>query len=326
MPKVSVIIASFNYARFLKQCLESVLGQTGFSDFEVIFIDDGSTDNTAEAIRDFSDQRLTYIRHKDNLGHIQSFNEGFLKAKGRYLVCVGADDYWHPQFLSSTVPMLERYPEVGLVHTNYYLIDTQNNMGAAYGENIPFKQDFKGNELNFLLMDNYLVASGTMFRREALNIIGGTFADDILYAEDWRLWLGIGKHYEFYFLNRPLVYYRCHNDNLHSRLSRDRLAEKSEMRILEDFFSGPDLPLGLKQKKQLVYCKHYRHWADVYFGFGMRQDARRCLRIALKVSPKILLRANFWKRYLATFFSEQFYAKLKSSCGKIKENIKWISE
>jgi Glycosyl transferase family 2 len=116
-PSVSVAIASYNYGRFLGDCLASVLSQGGV-DLQVIVVDDASTDETIDLAEEFAcrDSRVTVVRHETNRGHIATFNEGLRSASGDYVLKLDADDMLAPGALARAAAVMEQHPEVGLVY------------------------------------------------------------------------------------------------------------------------------------------------------------------------------------------------------------------
>lgn len=112
-PLVSVVLCVYNQAAYLAEAMESILRQT-FTDFELIVVDDASTDSSPEVIRRFSDLRVRYTRNEHNLGHAGSLNRGFALARGRYLAIMDSDDISLPERLAHQVAFLESHPDVAL--------------------------------------------------------------------------------------------------------------------------------------------------------------------------------------------------------------------
>jgi glycosyltransferase involved in cell wall biosynthesis len=301
MALVSIIVPSYNSNPYLELCLRSLLSQTKFDDFEIVFVDDGSTDGSCQIAESLLRKKDTLIRHETNQGHIQAINDGFKAASGRYFAHIGADDIWTPSFLSSTVPHLNQNPSVGVVHSSYGLINKKGDITLAKGENIPFTRDRLGDEREQLLFTNYFTAHSALFRREALEGIGGKFNQKFPYAEDWRFWLLIGFQFSYQYLDQVLVYYRVHGNNLHSALVKRKVAEVSEIGILNEFFEHPKLTQRLMSLKRKVYATRYFEHANQYYSVGMYQDCRRCLSLSVKSSLTYLFKFSFWKRLLASF-------------------------
>src|SRR5262245_59012452 len=117
-PEVSFVVPCYNYGRYLPECLQGIVNQEGNYNFEIIAVDDGSTDKNVDVLRYFNDSRLHVIIHDKNLGHVATVNRGLSQTHGTYVVRVDPDDRHRPCFLQDTVPILERHREVGLVYGN----------------------------------------------------------------------------------------------------------------------------------------------------------------------------------------------------------------
>src|SRR6201993_820636 len=122
-PLVSFVVPCYNYGRYIPDCISSIFKQEARVDFEVIAIDDGSTDNTREVLRSCQDPRLRVIIHERNLGHIDTVNEGLAAARGAFIARIDPDDRYRPRFLTSVLGKFREYPEVGLVYGDVALID-----------------------------------------------------------------------------------------------------------------------------------------------------------------------------------------------------------
>src|SRR5258705_6750881 len=122
-PLISFVVLCYNTERYVGECIESILAQKGSYDFEIIAIDDCSPDGTRKVLRSFSDPRLRLIEHETNLGHIAAINHALTQTRGAYVARIDSDDRYRPDFLMETVPLLERFPEVGMVYGDAALID-----------------------------------------------------------------------------------------------------------------------------------------------------------------------------------------------------------
>ena len=131
MPKVSVIIPTYNRAAFLRLAIASVLNQT-FQNFEIIVIDDASQDHTREVVNSLSDTRIRYIRHEGNRGVAVSRNTGVVNAKGSYIAFLDDDDEWFPEKLQKQFDLLEAcQPIVGVVYTGAFIIEESSKRVLA---------------------------------------------------------------------------------------------------------------------------------------------------------------------------------------------------
>jgi len=122
-PNVSVIVATYNRANFIDRAIKSILNQI-YQDFEIIIVDDGSSDNTEEIIKGYKDKRIIYIKHKKNQGISTARNTGIKRAKGEYIAFLDSDDEWFPEKLERQVVLLQNESsEVGVVYSDLRYID-----------------------------------------------------------------------------------------------------------------------------------------------------------------------------------------------------------
>src|SRR5262245_28610138 len=122
-PLVSFVVPCYNYGRYLDSCLASIFGQEGQHDFEVIVVDDASTDNTLEVLHAFTDPRLRIIYHRVNLGHVATINEGLSQARGTFIARIDPDDRYRPYFLTTVLEKFLAFPDVGMVYGDAALIN-----------------------------------------------------------------------------------------------------------------------------------------------------------------------------------------------------------
>jgi hypothetical protein len=308
-PRVSFVVPCYNYGRYLPDCLASILGQQGEQDFEVIAIDDGSTDNSIEVLESVKDSRVRVVVHPKNLGHVATVNEGFCLARGRYIARIDPDDRYRSSFLTITLPLLEAHPEVGLVYGDAAIIDDQGRVTLETSDCVHGGRDFKGNLFLHLLEVNSICAPTAIARREvwlkALPVPEG------LAFNDWYFNIMMARHCEFYFVARVLADYRVHASNHHTKVVRDKTEEPSIFFLLEQIFgereSSEELQLAKSTARHRIYARHYLTLADKYFGMGMNADARRCYSAALRHRPSYALNAGLQRRLAATIVGRNVY-------------------
>ncbi|WNZ23807.1 glycosyltransferase family 2 protein [Leptolyngbya sp. NK1-12] len=242
MPKVSVIIPAYNAMAYLPETMTSALSQT-FADFEMIVINDGSSDGIEQWVAQLSDARVKLISQA-NQGLAGARNTGIAHAQGEYLAFLDADDLWDATKLEKQVRVLEECPEVGLVYTWVALID-QN--GHPTGRT--FEKHVEGYVWRELVGFN-IVGCGSvpLIRRSCLERVGWF---DIQLSrfninEDWDMWLRIAAFYPFRVIKEPLVLYRQHFNNASKNWP---MVQKSYEIVIEKAFANatPDL-LPLKQQ------------------------------------------------------------------------------
>lgn len=200
-PKVSVLLPTYNAANHISKAINSILGQS-FTDFELIVINDGSTDNTGEILNKFSDPRII-ILNQENLGLPRALNNGIAVARGAYLARQDADDISLAQRLEKQVAFLDTNPSHGLVGSWSYIIDPNCNTSRMH-----LHPTTNGCIQTKLLVNNQFVHSSVMIRAICLNVTGPYSEDPEHFPpEDYDLWLKMAKHFLVANLPEPLLYY-----------------------------------------------------------------------------------------------------------------------
>ena len=217
MPLVSVVMAAKNYARFLPAAVESVLSQT-VPDWELLILDDGSTDDTPAAARPFlADRRVRYFR-ADKLGQPRAKNLGIGLARGEFVAFLDADDAWLPTKLEKQLALFASQPDVGVVFCRRHLIDESGNILPPPA----FSPPPRGRVLDKMFVQNFVCFSSAVVRRDVFSHVG-RFDPEWDLAIDYDLWLRVAKHHAFDFVDEELVLYRTGHGNLSKKLS-DRVA------------------------------------------------------------------------------------------------------
>jgi glycosyltransferase involved in cell wall biosynthesis len=213
---VSVVMATHNYGQFLAEALDSALAQT-FRDFDLIIIDDGSTDGTDEIVAPYlSHPQVRYVR-TDHVGQPAAKNMGIRLTQAPLVAFLDADDVWMPNKLEQQVTLLTQNPTVGVVYSRRLLID-------EHGRNLEYKQPVlrRGNILPFIFRDNFVCFSSAVVRRQVFTDVG-LFDTTLALSIDFDLWLRVALKHEFDFVDAPLVKYRTGHASLSQR-TEERLA------------------------------------------------------------------------------------------------------
>lgn len=213
-PFLSVTILNYNYAHYLPQCLESILAQT-MRDFEVILINDTSTDNSVEVIEPYlSDSRIRFVNHEKNKGFVRSLVEGCELSRGRYISVISADDYvLEPTAFAAAREVLEANPDVVLCYSAWYEVDS--NSQIIY-ERRSTDHDYvvEGvDELRRLLHSSSILHSGTIIRRDAYHSVGG-YDTSLRFAVDNNMWLMLATAGRVAYIDKHLYAYRAHAGNM----------------------------------------------------------------------------------------------------------------
>ncbi len=201
MPKVSVVVPTHNRAHVLVRAIESILNQT-FRDFELIIVDDGSTDDTLQVLASYSSAGIKVITLKHNAGACRARNIGIQAAEGEFIAFQDSDDEWLPEKLSVQLNLMEATPSI------------QRPIGASYTGFISKTEEYcpphvdemqvRGNIYPQLLKGNIVGTPTLLIRRNILNEVG-LFDETLTWLEDWDIALRIARRYDFQFADEPLV-------------------------------------------------------------------------------------------------------------------------
>lgn len=211
-PTVSVIIPVYNCEAFLEDTLASVFAQT-FKDFEVIVVDDGSTDSTPQILE--RHRATLRVVRTSNGGVCRARNLGIRLARGEFVCLLDHDDYWYPEKLASQVRALRSHPEVAVVFSEFInWLPTAGKFpppSSFQPEDVPeeIEPEFSGWIYHQFLIDCWMLTSTAMFRRSVFEECG-TFDEALPYSEDWELWIRISRRHQFLKFRRPTTLYRQH--------------------------------------------------------------------------------------------------------------------
>ena len=209
---LSVLIPSYNYGRYLTQCVRSVLAQ-GLQDIEVLVLDNASTDETSSVMQAFATEpRVRYLRNRYNYGPGYNWRNGLWIAGGRYFTFLSADDYFNEGHLSRLIPALERHSQVAVGYTSIRWVDDRGQAldqprhpGYRDGDYIGGRNEVA----DLLIHDNYMTPSAVIYRRKEFCTTwrpGKTFG-----AGDWEMVVQMAERYpDFAYINVPGVSYRWH--------------------------------------------------------------------------------------------------------------------
>ncbi len=188
-PAVTILMPVYNGAPFLRAAVDSVLGQT-FGDFELLVIDDGSTDDSCDAVRSYADARVRLVRNEQNLGQTRTLNRGLELARGRYVARLDQDDVSLPRRLERQVATLEARPDLTVVGTWGYYMDApgRRRIGATC-RRVLNRGDFLG---GLALGECPLWHISVVFRRDAIRDLGG-YDPAFGPAEDYELWTRVAR-------------------------------------------------------------------------------------------------------------------------------------
>lgn len=212
-PLVSVVIPTYNYGKYLPDAIESVLSQT-FKNYELIIVDDGSTDNTKEVVRPYLKNTRIRYHYQENTGQSSAKNVGIKLARGDFIAFLDADDSWLPDKLELQMKLFQANPALGVVYSRRLFIAEDGN--DIYHEQP--KKLYAGNVLYpmFMYGNHFLCSSTSVVRKECFAKVG-LFDQALEASEDFDLWLRIAIHYPFDFVDKPLIKFRAGHSSVSKR-------------------------------------------------------------------------------------------------------------
>jgi glycosyltransferase involved in cell wall biosynthesis len=307
-PTVSVLIAAYNAMEYLPETVESVLNQT-YTDFELIIVDDGSTDCIADWVKQIEDRRLRFVS-QPNKGLAAARNEGLKHARGELIAFLDADDLWRPAKLAMQVERMVANPKVGVVYNWVAIIDEH---GALQGK--VRKSNAEGNVWGQLTTGNIVeCGSVALVRRECFAKVG-SFDEDLpcSCSEDWDMWLRIATSYEFAVIKEVLTLYRCHSNSLSRRW---QIMDESFEIVLKKAFAGAPESLRGSKERSFAFAKLRTAWKALQNSNGDSGEALRNERIALNFDPSIRFTREYVRFKIAYMMVSAFGLEGYNRCRR----------
>jgi glycosyltransferase involved in cell wall biosynthesis len=303
-PTVSVIIPTYNRAHLLGRSLRSVLNQT-YQDFEIIVVDDASTDDSETVILSLDNEKIRYLRHEKNKGATAARNTGIKAAKGSYIAFQDSDDEWLPEKLEKQMKVFESAPpEVGVVYTGYYKISGNN---ITYAPSSYFTKK-EGNLYQQLLKVNHLSTQCILVYKHCLEKVG-SFDENLPRHQDWELAIRLAKHFEFKFIDEPLaIVYR---DHASISTNQDALVKASEIIFNKHF-------LEYNNNKKIIANYYYRY-GKLFCSSGNIKKGRDYYFKAFKAFP---FDCRFILAILISSFGPIMYIKFVTVYRKLRNWVK----
>lgn len=277
MANVSVVIVAYNKGDTLAEAIESVLAQS-YRDFEILVVDDGSTDDTAARVRPYR-SRVRYLV-KPNGGTGSARNLGIAEAQGRYVAFLDGDDLWLPRKLEVQMEAFRGEPEIVAVQCGAYCVDSRLRVLEERS-----CRPARDTLIDFLLFRNLpAFSSAVVIRGETLRTIGG-FGTDLVILSDWDMACRLSRAGTLRSIPVPLVLYRHYPDNQ----SRDvGIHLEPGVRLLTRFFSDPSLGSSVRARAPQVWARFYAMLAGGYFRNREWAAAFAWAGRALWTSPRVL--------------------------------------
>ncbi len=290
-PMVSIVIPTYNRARLVEQAVASVLAQR-FRDYEVLVVDDGSTDETVQRLERFGSQ-ITVLRQPCR-ERGAARNAGIRASRGSLIAFLDSDDLWAPGKLTDDIERLQQDPGIGLVYCGVELID---EVGRSLG--IPTSPSWEGSVCEQLLLSNFIPNSSVIVRRACLEAVGGFSEDrELSGSEDWELWLRIAAQFPVGAIRRPNVRRRVHGANT---LGNAQHMERSTLRAWVLIRENPALMVRCRGWAHKSEAAVYRQIAIGYCASRQMAAAREWLRRAARRDPSQRLSLLWLAPYLKSW-------------------------
>ena len=299
-PTISVIIPTYNRAHMVGRAIQSVLDQT-YQDFEIIVVDDASTDDTEKVVQGLTDERIRYIRQRKNGGAAAARNRGIRASKGEYIAFQDSDDEWLPEKLERQIKVFESSPSrVGLVYTDMWRINSHGRTGYWHSPTIIQGTIIDAKRLDYQVLN--IATQSTVIRKECFKKVG-VFDEKFPRFIDLELFIRLSQHFGFYHIQEPLVkYYETKGIS-----SNQRAEATARILLLEKYFDD------VKQNKKFL-ARQYSRIGNKLLSCGDGKDGRLYLIKAAKTYPLNV------KPLLAAFislFGQNVYIRLR----KLNEQV-----
>ncbi|MDF5732135.1 MAG: glycosyltransferase [Rhizonema sp. PD38] len=317
-PLISVIIPAYNAEGTILETIASVQQQT-FSNFEIVVINDGSTDSTVELLNTVDDPRIKIFSYS-NGGLPVARNRGISHATGEFLAFLDADDLWTPDKLEQQLAALQQHPNAGVAYSWIYFMEEKGNSLSFHPSEPVF---FEGNVYANLLVGDFIYnGSNTLIRKQAINSTG-EFDPALKSCEDWDYWLRLALHWHFVVVPKHQIYYRRSTGAMSSKV--EVMKEASLITLEKAYRSAPPELQYLKNQSLTSFQKYC---ADLYLKqstnmSGVKQAGQH-LWMAICLQPQTLLNRRFQKLVLKflllRIFSPEMTNNLFQFLNKVRAN------
>lgn len=289
---VSIVLPTYNRADLLEASVESILDQS-YKDFELIIIDDGSTDDTEGVVRQYDDNRIKYVKNDENIGATASRNTGIEQSCGEFIAFQNSDDEWDPSKLEKQMKIFDgASSSIGVVYTGMWRV-VNGEREYIPSDGIRHKE---GDVQESLIENNFISDQMAVVRKDCLQDVG--YLDERLAPlDDWELWLRVSRDYKFLFVDEPLVTAEIQSDSI-SRSTEDLVrARKLIAQKHSDLFDS--------------YClaKHLFYVGHGSLKINETNTGRSYLLKALRTDPRVL----YFGAFLLSFLGSTVYNSVYST-------------
>ena len=249
-PLVSVLINCYNGEKYLEAAINSVMNQT-YKNWEIIFWDNQSTDNSEEIVKKYQDKRFNYFKSQRHTTQYEARNEGLNKCSGDLIAFLDVDDFWQKDKLEKQVKIFNNNNKIGFSCTNAWIINERRK-----NKTLAFSNIFSGHVLNELLLRDFITMSSLMIKKSIINDFQLSFNPEYEIIGDFDLVLKLAMVTHLGGINEPLTYYRLHQDNL--TYKKTKLNSHELLNLLKKLENDPEIfnsPNFMVFKDNVIFYK-----------------------------------------------------------------------
>jgi glycosyltransferase involved in cell wall biosynthesis len=247
-PLLSIVMPVYNTEKFIKETINSLLNQT-FKDFELLIVDDASTDNSIEIIKSFIDERIKIFTNDKNRGIVYSRNRGNSLACGKYIAPFDADDIALPDKFEKQITYMEKHTEFGMIGSWAKLIDENGIF-----KNVNWKLSASAKQIPaILLFRAYFIQSAVVFKKNVLQAY--SYTEGYAPSEDYKLYYDISCKYKTYNYPEYLTLYRIHKNSITQ--SKKLLCKESELKLYQYIYKPLGIEIDDKKYEVLLNIKNH---------------------------------------------------------------------
>lgn len=320
MPHISVVIPAYNAERTIVKTIESVQQQT-FQDFELIVINDGSTDRTLELVQSIKDRRLKIFSY-ENGGLPTARNRGLSHATGEFITFIDADDLWTPDKLEAQLAALQQHPEAGVAYSWTYFMYEK---GETFSFHPCPPTSFEGNVYDKLLISDFIRSgSNVLLRKQAIASVGG-FDPALKSCEDWDCWLRLAAKWTFVVVPKYQILYRQASGAMSSKV--ETMKEAALIAMEKAYRAAPP---ELQYLKKQTLTSFHKYVADLYLQHNNDTNAvtqaGQNLWAAIRLQPQTLLAQNTQRTLIKFILKRVFPPRVASYFLKLLSKTRTTSD
>jgi len=305
-PTVSINLCCYNSEKYLRETLESVVEQT-YKDWELVIINDGSSDSTESIISEYIRHGYPIIYHcQENKGLGASRNEALKLSSGEYIAFLDHDDIWLPGKLEKQIPLFNN-PKIGLVFSDVFSFNMKGDVRRLYQNIMPAR----GRVFKELLRNYFLFIPTVIVRKKALHSLSEWFDERLTINEEADLFIRLAYNWEVDFINEPLAKWRVHSESL-TWSKKELFPQETEIMLNKYLSSIPNFQSEFKEEAKLLRMKILKQRALLEWENG------RVLLLREMLQPYIKEDAKFLLLYLFSYMPFKFFNALFHKYKKIK--------